>query len=430
MNIMNSPAFSFFIIFLLMLFSAYFAACETAVMAYSKPRIFYLASDGNKKANIILDLQNEIDLVLSSLLTCSTILNASTIAFSTLVGKELFGGKFIFLYSSVQTICIVFFTEILPKMLTIINPEKILIPAAYFIKFIFTTLKPINNILGTCAKQIIKLLKFNISKNQDKFGSSLDELKGAIDLHQRNNPEATAQEKDMLKRILDLESVTVDNIMIHRRNVTTMSIDDPIKVIEQMNYCPFTRIPLWQDNEDNIIGILHAKDLLKIIPQKKYISSLDLARIAIKPWFIPENKTLLSQLQAFKAKREHFALVVDEYGIFMGIVTLEDIIEEIVGEISDEHDILATNGIRLQVNGSYVVNGSVNLRDLNREINANFKNSETATIAGFLINSIGIIPDIGQVFILFKYRFEILRKQRNQITLINIAKVREIEYEN
>ena len=423
MNIMNYTAFSFVIIFILMLFAAYFAACETAITAYSKPKIFKFASDGNKKAQTILSLQNETGLVISALLTCNTILNSFTISFSTLLGINLFGEKFIVIYSIIQTMFVVFFTEILPKMLTISNPEKILIPSAYFIKFIFVALKPINNILGAIAQKFINLTKFN-NKAQDEFCASLDELKGAIDLHKRTNPENTEQEKEMLKRILDLGSVTVSNIMIHRKNVTTICINDPIDfIIEQIVNCPFTRIPLWQDTEDNIIGILHAKDLLKIVKKNEPINASTLISIAINPRFIPESKNLLNQLQSFKIKHEHFALVIDEYGSFMGIVTLEDIIEEIVGEISDEHDLQPSNGIRLQKDGAYIINGSVNIRDLNREIGTNFHNSGAATVAGLIINSIGIIPEIGQMFVLFGYKFEILKKQRNQITLIKIQNI-------
>ena len=189
--------------------------------------------------------------------------------------------------------------------------------------------------------------------------------------------------------------------------------------------CPFTRIPLWSQNRDNIGGVLHVKDLLKALKRKEEKEDINVLDIALAPRFIPENKNLLDQLQSFKTNHEHFALVVDEYGSFMGIVTLEDIIEEIVGNIEDEHDVVAQNGIRRQEDGSCIVDGSVNIRDLNREINTDFRSDIASTVAGFVINSVGIIPEIGQTFVLHGYKFEILKRQRVQITLIRISKLEE-----
>jgi Mg2+/Co2+ transporter CorB len=212
--------------------------------------------------------------------------------------------------------------------------------------------------------------------------------------------------------------------MVHRKNVTKLCAEDDIKsLIGQIMNCHFTRIPIWSKNQDNIVGILHVKNLLKAMERCDKIEDIKIEDIALDPWFIPENKDLLRQLQDFKRKHEHFAIVVDEYGSFMGIVTLEDIIEEIVGDIADEHDIATFNGIRKQEDCSYIVDGSVNIRDLNREINSDFKNDISATIAGFVINSVGIIPDVGQIFIIEGYKFEILKRYRNQIALIKITEL-------
>lgn len=424
---MLSELLHFSIVFVLLMFSAFFAACETAITAFSKPKMYRLAKEGNKKAHIICELQNEIGLVISAILTCNTIFNSLAVSFATAMCIKLFGEASVVYCSIVMSVFVVLFAEVLPKMLTISNPEKLLIPSAGLLRTIFITLQPINNIIGSIAKWFISLVTKSNPDN-DEYAASLEELKGAIDMH-KSNRDDIAQEKAMLNSILDLGSVQIGKIMVHRKNVTMMCIDDGAdSIVEQIMLCPFTRIPLWQGNRDNIVGVLHVKDLLKEIRDKGF-DKLDIMSIAIKPWFIPENTDLLYQLQEFKKKREHFALVVDEYGCFMGIVTLEDILEEIVGDISDEHDIASMNGIRKQKDGSYIVDGSVGVRDFNREMGTNFSSEIAATIAGIVINSTGIIPEVGQIFLLFGYRFEILKRQRNQVTLLRISQLPKEEAE-
>lgn len=407
----------------LLLIGSYFSACETALTAYSKPKMFSMAQDGNKKAQVIISLQSDISLVLSTILTCYTILNSLIVSLSNVLCTKVFGESAVFYGPIIVSIFIVLFAEVLPKMLTITNPEKILLPSSYFIKYLYIALKPLNKVISFIAGNIIKLIKISNKSTQEAYKESLDELKGAIDLHTGINVETTKQEKVMLKSILDLGSVPVSSIMVHRNNVTTLCMDDDINnIVEKVMNCPFTRIPLWSGNQDNIIGILHVKDFLKAI-RESGIENIKLIDIALKPCFIPENKALLDQLQSFKKRHEHFALVIDEYGSFLGIITLEDIIEEIVGDISDEHDVVSTSGVRQQEDGSYIVNGSINIRDLNREIESNFKTENAATIAGLVINAIEIIPEVGQAFIVYGYKFEILKKYKNQITLLKLTKI-------
>lgn len=415
------------IVFTLLGISAYFSACETAITAFSKPKMYRLAKEGNKKATIICELQKDIGLVISTILTCNTILNSFAVSFATAMCIKIFGLSSIVYSSIIMSVFVVLFAEVLPKMFTIENPERILMPSAPFLKFIFVALLPINRVFGAIAKRFLSFFTIT-TKDSDEYASSLEELKGAIDLH-KGHDEDVAQEKAMLNSILDLGSVHISKIMIHRKNVTMLCIDDESLLIEQIMMSPFTRIPLWKDNRDNIVGVLHVKDLLKKIKENNGFEGLDIMSIAIKPWFIPENTDLLYQLQEFKRKREHFALVVDEYGGFMGIVTLEDILEEIVGEISDEHDIASVNGIRKQSDDSYIVDGSVSIRDFNREMGTHFSGEIASTIAGIVINSIGIIPEAGQIFVLFDYKFEVLKRQRNQVTLLRISKIKSDENE-
>ncbi len=411
-------------VFCLLLLSAYFASCETALTAYSKPKMFSIAQSGNKKAKVIISLQADITLVLSAILTCCTIINALVVSLSNSLFVDIFGESAIFYGPIIVSIFIVLFAEVLPKMLTITDPEKILLPSAYFIKYLYICLKPLNKVIAFVSDGIIKLIHVRSKNKEEQYQASLEELKGAIDLHEGLNENDTKQEKAMLRSILDLSSVDVRSIMVHRKNVTMFSVDLPIDEITNcVLNCPFTRIPLWKGNPDNIIGILHAKDFLKTIKTIS-LDKIDVKKILLKPHFIPEDKDLLAQLQSFKSNREHFAVVVDEYGGVMGIITLEDIIEEIVGDIADEHDVAITNSIRKQSDGSYIVSGNTNIRDLNREINSNLRSKDVATVAGLVINAIGIIPNIGQVFIIDEYKFEILKKYRNQITLLRLKKMK------
>ncbi|MDR0942285.1 MAG: CNNM domain-containing protein [Holosporales bacterium] len=406
--------------------SAYFSLCETAMTGYSKPKMFNLANEGNKKAAVIIKLQDSLDLVISSILICSTILNSCTVAVVTRVFTELFGDETLFLASIVTSIFIVLFAEIFPKMLTITNPERSLLSSAYFIKCVYIALKPISNVMGYAAKCLAYLMNFSLRRNANKSENSLEELQGAIALHESLDVEDTKKEKEMMRSVLDLGKVKVGNIMVHRKNVTMFCVDeDRETLVDRIINCSFTRVPLWSGNQDNIVGIIHVEDLLKKIKKNGSTSGINIMDIVRKPWFISENTDLLDQLQAFRQKHEHLSIVNDEYGSFIGIITLEDIIEEIVGNIEDEHDIGPEESIKKQKDGSYVIDGSVNVRDLNKELESKFNEDIAATIAGFVINSIGVIPEVGQSFVLEGYKFDILERQENQVTSLRLTKIIE-----
>jgi len=226
----------------------------------------------------------------------------------------------------------------------------------------------------------------------------------------------------MLRSILELDEVEVADIMTHRQKVVTLDLDDPVEdLVEQILGSPYTRLPVYRGDSDDISGVLHAKALLREIHARGgNIKDLDLATLAAPPWFIPDSTTLLDQLQAFRERREHFANVVDEYGAFMGIVTLEDILEQIVGEIDDETDI-AVPGVRPQADGSFIVDGAVTLRTLARDLDWDLPDDNAATVAGIVLHEARLIPDPGQTFLFHGFRFEVLRRQRNQITSLRIT---------
>ena len=229
-------------------------------------------------------------------------------------------------------------------------------------------------------------------------------------------------DRDMMGGLLDLRDLTVSDVMVHRTEMMTVNADDPPEeIVNAVLKAEFTRIPLWRGTPENIVGILHAKDLLRALKNADGdLSQIDIMAIALPPWFVPDIRPLSEQLKAFRRRKTHFALVVDEYGEVEGLVTLEDILEEIVGDISDEHDI-PVPGVRPQPDGSVNVDGAVPIRDLNRAMDWNLPDAEATTIAGLVIHEARSIPDVGQSFTFHGFRFSVLRKERNRITALRIT---------
>ena len=340
---------------------------------------------------------------------------------TTLVIKHI-GQQASEIVATLMGIVIWVYAEVTPKMLAIMYHETLLLRSAKFLRVVFNLSRPFNRAIHWISYKSVGLFGIKTSVSQMDYEASVEELRGAIDLHTGQNQDVI-HEKAMLKSILDLGSVNVSEIMIHRKNVTMLDASESLNsIVDQVLACPFTRLPLWKDNPDNIIGIVNTKALLRAVrnDSNQLESKLSIESIAAKPWFIPESTDLLDQLQAFRERREHFSLVVDEYGALLGIVTLEDILEEIVGDITDEHDI-AVRGIRPQEDGSFIVDGSVTIRDLNRKLDWDLPDEEAATLGGFILYETRTIPQIGQVFSLHGFKFEIMRRQRNQITVIRVS---------
>jgi len=253
--------------------------------------------------------------------------------------------------------------------------------------------------------------------------SPTDRLRGAVDLiHHEGGVEK--QDRDMLGGLLDLRELSVKDVMIHRTEMVMVNADQPSEeIVREVLLTEYTRIPLWREKPENIVGVLHAKDLLRAMRAADGdMSQIDVRKIMLPPWFVPELRPLPEQLKAFRRRKTHFALVVDEYGEVEGLVTLEDILEEIVGDISDEHDITVA-GVRVQPDGSVVVDGSVPIRDLNRAMDWNLPVDEATTVAGLVIHEARSIPERGQSFTFHGFRFAVLRRERNRITALRIVRL-------
>lgn len=412
-----------FVIVSLTLISAYFSASETAITAASKAKLHQLAKEGSRKAGLVKNLQKQIGLVISALLMGNTLINALAVSLATGLLIDIFDQEGVLgeiLASMIMGGFLILYAEVTPKILAVHQPEKILLSTASLLHIIFKIMRPITVAINFIARQSLRLIGVK-TRSDITSHTSIAELRGLIDMHQGPGQDVI-HERAMLKSILDLRSVQLSEIMVHRKNITMINASDPFEtIVDQILASPFTRIPLWKNDPDNIVGVINAKVLLRAVrAHKDKLEELDILSLAHKPWFVPESTDLLEQLQAFRERREHFALVVDEYGSLMGIVTLEDILEEIVGDISDEHDI-AVKGVRQQADGSYIIDGSVTIRDLNRQFDWGLSDESAATLAGLIIYETRKIPETGQIFMLNGFRFEILRRQRNQITLVRVT---------
>lgn len=416
-------------IFVLLLFSAFFSGSETALTAAQRSRIHRLASHGSRRAITTEKLINDREGVLGTVLLGNNLVNimASALATSLLIG--LFGDAGVVYATMLMTVLVVVFTEVLPKTIAITQPERAALTVAYVMQGAIWVLRPLVAIVRFSVRCIFHLSGYDPDRPFDVI-SAHEELRGAVDLHHREGA-VEKRERDMIGSILDLDEISVDEIMVHRKNIHMVDAGlSSAEIIEQVLSSPHTRVPLWSGNPENIIGIVHAKDLLRSLAARPEPgqggadspdrSEIDVVSLASKPWFVPESTTLREQLLAFLSHRSHFALVVDEYGALMGLVTLEDILEEIVGEISDEHD-APVRGVRPQSDGSLIVDGDVAVRDLNREFYWNLPDTEATTIAGLIIHEAQAIPEPGQSFAFYDFKFQVIRRHRNAVTSIRIT---------
>ena len=409
-----------FIIFLLFL-SAFFSGSETALTAVSKPRMHQLEKKNNTKAKIVNFLRSQKEKLIGTILLGNNLVNTlatalATSFFITFLGDSEKG----VLYSTLtMTLLILIFGEVLPKTIAINKADKFALLIAPIIRILVKIFSPITLIIQFLINFFLKIIGFKIS---NELTATEEELRGAIDLHGKS--ERTSREKHMMQSILDLDDVKVGEIMTHRKNLEVIYINKSKKTnIKKILSSQFTRLPLYDKNSDKILGILNVKDVLKCLNKKDInLEMIDLKLLAKKPWFVPETTSLFDQLQEFKKNQKHLAFVVDEYGTLMGIVTLEDIIEEIVGDIEDEHD-TKIQGIKKRKDGSFYLNGNLTIRDVNRELDWKLPDENASTVAGLIFYEIKTIPEPGQIFSFYGFRFEILKAKKNHIDLVKIIPI-------
>ncbi len=406
-------------ILVLLVLSGFFSGSETALTAASRSRLHLLARQGSRRAGIVLTLLGQNERLIGAVLLGNNLVNILASALATSVFLRLFGDAGVAYATIVMTMLVLIFAEVLPKTYALNRADRLALVVAPIFRVIVWLFAPMTLFVDGVVRWTLRRFGIELSRRLGREEHE-EELRGAIELH-KGEPDID-QERQMLRSILDLDDVEVGEVMTHRREVTVIDADLPSKeIVDLVLSSPFTRLPIYRNEPDNIIGVVHAKALLReLTVQGTEMEALDITTVAAKPWFIPDTTSLLDQLQAFRDRREHFAVVVDEYGALQGIVTLEDILEEIVGDIDDEHDI-SVKGVRPQPDGSFIVEGTVTLRELHRNLGWNLPDADATTIAGLVLHEARRIPEPGQQFSFYDYRFEIMRRQRNQITVLRVT---------
>ncbi len=403
-----------------LLVSFFFSGSETALTASSRARMHALEKAGDDKAALVNRLLDGRERLIGAILIGNNLANTAAASLTTGVLLSLFGDVGIAYATIVVSVVVIVFSEVLPKSLAINHPDRAALLVSRPISAIVALFGPLTMLIEHIVKAVLRPFGVTLEAGQNIL-SAHDELRGAVDLLHREGG-VVKSDRDMLGGLLDLRELEVADVMVHRTRMRTIDADlKPDEIVREVLASPYTRLPLWRERPDNIVGILHAKDLLRALDAVGGDTSrLDMPAIALEPWFVPVTTSLAAQLKAFLAKKTHFALTVDEYGEVMGLVTLEDILEEIVGDIKDEHD-LAVTGVRPQPDGSVNVDGSVPIRDLNRAMDWSLPDDNATTIAGLVIHEARAIPDTGQTFTFHGCRFRVLRKSRNRITALKVT---------
>jgi Mg2+/Co2+ transporter CorB len=410
------------LVLLCLVISFFFSTSETALTASSRARMHALEKAGDEKAaevNRLLDMRERL---IGTILIGNNLVNTAAASLTTGVLLALFGEVGIAYATVVVSVLIIVFAEVTPKTIALNSPDRVAMFVVRPVAWIVWLFKPLTFAVQKCVRLIFRI--FGISPNAGLgMLSAHEEIKGTVDLlHSEGSVKKS--DRDMLGGLLDLKELEVSDVMIHRTKMRTISADQtPEAIVAEVLASPYTRMPIWRGSPENIVGLLHAKDLLRALDAAGGDArKLDIQGIALSPWFVPVTTSLADQLKAFLSRKTHFALTVDEYGVVMGLVTLEDILEEIVGDIKDEHDI-SVQGVKPQPDGTVLVDGAVPIRDLNRAMDWSLPDEEATTVAGLVIHEAQMIPDAGQAFTFHGFRFEVVRKSRNRITALKITPV-------
>ena len=412
---------SYILLFVLLCLSFFFSGTETAVTAASMPLLHEKEKQGSKRAKKLNKMKKDSARLISTLLFGNNVVNIAITAISTAICIDIFGESIGVLVATFGvSFMVLIFSEILPKTYAMNNATEFALAVTPALKAFVVILSPFVTALNWIAKIIMKIFRMKPAKVATEAEIKA-EIRGAITMQ---DGDVMNQERYMMKSVLDLSEVTVGDIMEHRSQMVSLNANLPFEeIVEFVSRSPFSRIPLWSGKRDNIIGILYSKALLKMM-RTYYVNGkkINIKNYLTKPWFVLNTTTLLDQLHAFKRRREHFAIVVDEYGAVQGLVTLEDLLEEIVGDISDETDTPAQSTLQVvkTESGSVRIDGNASIRDINRHFKWEIPDENASTIAGYIMYETERIPNVGQSFVIDGFTFTIIGKERNHITCIDI----------
>ena len=412
---------SLFSIFSLLMLSAFFAGSETALTAVSKARMHRLAAVGSWRAKQAVKLIADRERLIGALLLGNTFINILASALATSVALQMFDRGGVAIATFVMTAIILVFTEVLPKTLAITHTDRFALTVAVLVRLIVGLLAPIVSAVRWMVWRVLHLFGIRADREVPVLSAS-EEIRGAIELHHQEGA-VEREHAEMLGGVLDLADLQLADVMVHRKNMEMLDGHaTPEEIVEKVLSSGHTRFPIWRDDPENIVGVLHLKVLVRTLMERKgSLKGLDIVSLAAEPWYVPDTTTLKEQLNAFRERREHFAFVVDEYGVLQGLVTLEDILEEVFGKIPEGRQPPGGEHIRPQADGSFNVDGQMPIRELNRQLSWALPDDAATTVAGLVLSEARVIPDVGQVFSFYGFKFEILRRQRNQITALRIV---------
>ncbi|RAK60428.1 hypothetical protein DJ021_11740 [Phenylobacterium hankyongense] len=409
------------IVFGLLAISALFSAAETSLTGASRARMHQLEREGDRAARRVNRLLTDQETMIGAVLLGNNLINILASALATQVLTRAIPGAWgVAAATAIMTVLVLVFAEVLPKTLAILRSDDV----ARFLSgptlLVVRLFGPIIYTIQWVVRKTLGLFGVRLGMEMDVLAAH-EEIRGAVEYH---HSEGLVETRDrwMLGGVLDLAEMDVSEVMVHRKAIAMIDGDlSPREIVAAALESAHTRLPIYRNEPENIVGVLHAKDLLQALADADgRMDDLDVQSIIRPPWFIPETTSLKDQLAAFLKRQTHFSLVVDEYGALQGLVTLEDILEEIVGEIEDEHDVVVP-GVRPGPEGSVIVDGSVTIRDLNRAMNWDLPDDEAVTVAGLLIHEAQRIPEVGQSFTFHKHQFRVLERKRNQITVLQIS---------
>mgnify|MGYP001009388278 CR=1 FL=1 len=411
------------VLFLLAL-SALLSAAEAALTGPSRARLHALEGEPDARARLVDQLLEKPERIVGTVLFANTLARVLAVALMTALLFRLYGAIGVLYAALTATIAIVIFADVLPRTYALAYPERTARLVAPFMWVAVAVLTPATNAIAFLVRQALKLTRTKLDDEANILAAHR-EIRGAIELQTLEGGVART-DAHMLGGVLDLGELEVSDIMVHRTKMQTFDVADaPRDIIDEVLRSQYTRVPIWKDEPENIVGVLNTKDLLGALARVGWdIEKIDIMSMAATPWFVPDTTSLKDQLNQFLKKKAQMALVVDEYGDVQGLVTLEDILEEIVGQITDEHDAAEVH-IRPQADGTVNVDGTVPIRDLNRHMDWDLPDDEATTIAGLVVHEAQLIPEPGQMFTFHGYRMEILRRSRNKITAVRIQRLKE-----
>jgi Mg2+/Co2+ transporter CorB len=411
------------ILLLLLVCSAFFSGSETGMMAINRYRLNSLVRKGNRSAKLVNALLGRIDKLLGSILLGNTLVNVGAAALANIIILRLFGQNdwAILLGTLALTFVILVFSEIMPKIIAASYPERIALPASYVLTPLITLFHPVVSIAGGMVKGLLWLLRIKIETDQSKQKLTLEELRGLVLEAGHFLPR---KHQKMLLNLVDLERITVNDVMIPRNQIEALNITaDPAELRQQIITCHHTLLPVYAETPGNVIGILHIKRVLPLL-QAEALDAAQLRETLHDPYFIPSDTPLLMQLQQFQERQTRMGLVVDEYGELLGLVTLENILEEIVGDFTTQSPSQTGKFLRHD-DGSLLLEGSSSLRELNRKLGLHLPLGEAKTLNGLILDHLQDIPEAGTSLKIGDYPIEIIQTQDRAVKVARLFPAQE-----